>query len=241
MKNLLVITRRIHKLATTKSSTASGNRLLRRNLVSSGGNSAGYSSSSAVFTKSPTSTSDDIHNNTNTNSSNNSKRHASSSLPTFTMPRPRNLRLGWGNEVLNEMIPFTSELTVSKGRAYEQIAVCYCNQSAFPSPEKALEKRTVADSWLEIVFPFSDHPSLRDYFLHNNANSIRYGKLFEMLDALAGDVAYRHCGSIGSKSPFTIVTASVDGVRSYASIDMNVDLRLQAYITYVGKSSMEVQ
>ena len=60
-------------------------------------------------------------------------------------------------------------------------------------------------------------------------------------------MAYRHCGGTGQ---YTIVTASIDGFRSFEGyfhgaeevlIDMmNHDYKLQGYLTYVGTSSMEV-
>jgi acyl-coenzyme A thioesterase 9 len=91
---------------------------------------------------------------------------------------------------------------------------------------------------LEIILPFSDHSALRDSMIRTDGITIRYGKLFEILDGLAGDVAYRHCG--GRTDDLTIVTASVDGMKASANIDINNDLKLQGYLTYVGKSSMEV-
>ncbi len=74
--------------------------------------------------------------------------------------------------------------------------------------------------------------------IRTDGTTIRYGKLFEILDGLAGDVSYRHCG--GPSKDLTIVTASVDGMKASASIDIKNDLKLQGYLTYVGKSSMEV-
>eukprot|EP01034_Spumella_vulgaris_P037816 gene37816-46659_t len=71
-----------------------------------------------------------------------------------------------------------------------------------------------------------------------DGTTIRYGKLFEILDGLAGDVSYRHCG--GRQDDLTIVTASVDGMKASSLIDIKNDLKLQGYLTYVGKSSMEV-
>jgi acyl-coenzyme A thioesterase 9 len=68
--------------------------------------------------------------------------------------------------------------------------------------------------------------------------TVRYAPLFEILDALAADVAFHHCGGkrfVGH----TIVTACVDGVRA-APINVFTDLKLQGYISYVGNSSMEV-
>jgi len=67
--------------------------------------------------------------------------------------------------------------------------------------------------------------------------TIRYGKLFELIDALAGDVGYRH---VGVNKGAYVVTASVDGMHAFGDILADEDLRLQGFLTWVGKSSMEV-
>jgi hypothetical protein len=101
-----------------------------------------------------------------------------------------------------------------------------------------LKPRDMSHSWLEITIPFYDHSDLRDTFASASGTTVRYGLLFEILDALAADIAYRHCG--GLSSSYTIVTAAVDGVQASANIDISNDLKLQGYISYVGSSSMEV-
>jgi len=72
----------------------------------------------------------------------------------------------------------------------------------------------------------------------DDGKTLRYGRLFELLDSLAGDVAYRHCG--GRKGPLTIVTASVDSMKNFANLSIHNDIKMQGYLTYVGSSSMEV-
>jgi len=79
---------------------------------------------------------------------------------------------------------------------------------------------------------------MRDSMMRDDRKTLRYGRLFELLDALAGDVAYRHCG--GRKGPLTIVTASVDSMKNFASLSIENDVKMQGYLTYVGSSSMEV-
>lgn len=39
---------------------------------------------------------------------------------------------------------------------------------------------------------------------------------------------------------FAFVTASVGGMKLFTRIDLNYDLRLQGYVSFVGKSSLEV-
>lgn len=124
---------------------------------------------------------------------------------------PRAVKFGWSREVFRSCMPFTAEFISTRGgRSLESLGVAYCPaQPAVPSPENPMGMCRVDDSWLEMVLPFSDQPKLRDSMMMDNGKTVRYGKLFELLDALAADVAYRHCG--GRESKLTIVTASVDG------------------------------
>lgn len=155
------------------------------------------------------------------------------------LQNPAGVRLGWSNEVISMFLPFTSMLIKEKGRSFENIAISYCQaQEPVKSEGDKIGKRRMDDSWLEIILPFSDHSSLRDAMMTSDAGAVRYGKLFEILDGLAGDIAYRHCG--GRTEKLAIVTASVDGMKASRRIDINHDVRLQGYLTYVGTSSMEV-
>lgn len=105
--------------------------------------------------------------------------------------------------------------------------------------------RRVEDSWLELILPFPDHASLRESMVDVDGRTIRFGKMFEILDAFAADVAYRHVCAPGERfkdeaSRVTIVTACVDGIRNFDTITVQDELRLQGYLSYVGRSSMEV-
>lgn len=123
---------------------------------------------------------------------------------------PRAVKFGWSREVFRSCLPFTADLISARGRSLESLGVGYCPaHPAVTSPEYPAGRCRVDDSWLEMVLPFSDQPKLRESMMMDNGKTVRYGKLFELLDALAADVAYRHCG--GNNSNLTIVTASVDG------------------------------
>lgn len=148
--------------------------------------------------------------------------------------RPIGARMAWGKPVLKELIPLTSELLTHKGHQFDQIGINYCRKYQ----PLVKSSRSISDSWLEIILPCFDHEDLRNSLLRGNgigSHKIRYGNLFEIIDALAADVCYRHCGP----DP-VIVTASVDGMRSVHEIEIQYDLKIQGYLTYVGKSSMEV-
>ncbi|KAJ1425166.1 HotDog domain-containing protein [Ochromonadaceae sp. CCMP2298] len=148
------------------------------------------------------------------------------------------IRFGWSKEVVKQCLPFTSDLINSR-RSYDNLAVGYSlQQPPLVDDEHPMGRRRVDDSWLELIIPFADQESLRENMCRADRKTVRYGRLFELLDALAGDVAYRHCG--GRKGNLTIVTASVDGFCNFSSIDVLHNIKMQGYITYVGSSSMEV-
>jgi acyl-coenzyme A thioesterase 9 len=82
---------------------------------------------------------------------------------------------------------------------------------------------------------------LRNSLVKSDGYSMRYGKLFEILDGLAGDVCYRHTGKERLAEGVSIVTASVARLKLLMPVSLLNDLKLQGYLTYVGKSSMEVK
>ena len=115
-----------------------------------------------------------------------------------SIKRPAGVRMGWSRSVISELLPFTSELISVRGRPLENIAVAYCVSTPvmdieYPQEGQIRTQRRVQDSWLEMILPFSDQSLLRESMVRSDGLTIRFGKLFEILDALAADVAYRHC------------------------------------------------
>jgi len=124
---------------------------------------------------------------------------------------------------------------ISSHKGYDDISAFVCPAAV------QKQQRSAVDSWIELLLPFSMSDSLREAMLKFDRKTIRYGKLFELVDALAGDVGYRHVGLQSGASDFYVVTASVDGMRAFADVSAHEDLKLQGYVTWVGSSSMEVQ
>lgn len=153
---------------------------------------------------------------------------------------PKGVKIGWAREVVGACLPFTSDLISSRGRSLENIGTAYCvSQPPVVDDGHPAGRRRIDDSWLEVILPFAEQAKLRESMMLDDGQTIRYGKLFELLDALAADVAYRHCGG-GRSSDLTIVTASVDGMKNFVNINIVQDIKMQGYLTYTGKSSMEV-
>jgi acyl-coenzyme A thioesterase 9 len=67
------------------------------------------------------------------------------------------------------------------------------------------------------------------------------------MDYIAANVAYRYCIPASEKNKsrdelsFYAVTASIDQIEFYHPVKADVDCELSGYVSYVGKSSMEIQ
>lgn len=154
-----------------------------------------------------------------------------------------NIRLSWSKEIMNKVVPFTGDLIGTNQISFEGAAVRYYSDSLESGIPAAAAPRHVEASWVEIILPFSDHLKLRNDIMLSDQKTIRYGKLFEILDSLAADVAMRHAGGREASTgqyTMTIVTAAVDTMHIYRDIDVLSDVVLRGYIGHVGSSSMEV-
>lgn len=66
------------------------------------------------------------------------------------------------------------------------------------------------------------------------------------MDYIAANVAYRYCTPDEQKDldmnelSFIIVTAAIDSIEFYYPISVDIDCTLSGYVSYVGRSSMEV-
>ncbi|KAJ3079231.1 hypothetical protein HDU99_000100, partial [Rhizoclosmatium hyalinum] len=155
---------------------------------------------------------------------------AAANVPSSVLPEVRQkalatskLRVHRMTDQLNQLRAQTSKITGSPSS---------------PSTSAALSGgKKMSDSFVQAFLPFRSDPSLREEYI-NSHGRIRVGKVLEDLDALAACSAYLHCS--GSARPLTIVTASVDRIDMLHEVPLNEDISVFAYVTYVGKSSMEV-
>ncbi|KAJ3224426.1 Acyl-coenzyme A thioesterase 9, mitochondrial [Chytriomyces hyalinus] len=97
--------------------------------------------------------------------------------------------------------------------------------------------RKMADSFVQVFLPFRSDSQLKEEYM-SPYGRIRIGKVLEDLDALAGSIAYLHCAD--AERELTIVTASVDRIDLMHEIPVDQDISIFGYVTFVGKSSMEV-
>jgi hypothetical protein len=84
--------------------------------------------------------------------------------------------------------------------------------------------KTVEQSRLNVRYNFTQNPNLRDLYVDHTGN-VLMGKLFEDMDALAGNVALRHCSDGGPKR-LSLVTASVDEIIQKNPIPVDEDILL---------------
>lgn len=163
--------------------------------------------------------------------------------PTAAGPSARSIRLSWSKDIMNKVVPFTGDLIGTNQISFDGAAVRYHSESLEPLMAGPEHPRSPEHSWVEIILPFSDHLKLRDDMMLKDHKAVRYGKLFEILDSLAADVAMRHTGgrdAISGKYSMTIVTAAIDRMHIYKDIDVMNDIVLRGYIGHVGRSSMEI-
>lgn len=96
--------------------------------------------------------------------------------------------------------------------------------------------RPPSESITNISYPFSSDEFLKEQY-RNPFGQMRFGKVLEDLDALAGNIAFAHV----QDPDLTIVTASVDRIRLSAPPNLDADQHLSGKVTFVGTSSMEIR
>ncbi len=90
-----------------------------------------------------------------------------------------------------------------------------------------------------VTYPFSSDPVLLENY-KSPWGQVRFGKILEDLDAMAGNVAFKHTVSGGSWDPPRIVTAGVDSIKIQDRPSIGTDMELGGQISWVGSSSMEI-
>lgn len=125
-----------------------------------------------------------------------------------------------------------------------------------PSRDGFLTPRKMKDSYIKVDYFFSKDQELREEY-RNYYGGIRFGKVMEDMDSIAGAVAYKHCqatapirslenslqkpaGSSSTVRELVIVTASVDRIWLLDNLSLDKDYSLDGLVAAVGTSSIEV-
>lgn len=100
------------------------------------------------------------------------------------------------------------------------------------------------ESYVSLIIPFKSNSEIKNKLTRFNTGTVRIGKILELIDYISGRVCYKHFKSNNKNEDnnTVMVTACVDG---FENLNLNHstedDLVLEAYLNYVGTSSMEVQ
>ncbi|XP_031286128.1 acyl-coenzyme A thioesterase 9, mitochondrial-like [Pistacia vera] len=133
--------------------------------------------------------------------------------------------------------PVTNALWEARSRMFEKPG----EKPIDSVSQSELEAKTPSESRTTILYKFSSDFILKEQY-RNPWDEIRMGKLLEDLDALAGTISYKHCCSDdGATRPILLVTASVDRMVMKKPIRVDTDLKIAGAVTWVGRSSMEIQ
>uniref|UniRef100_A0A0G4H9Z4 HotDog ACOT-type domain-containing protein n=1 Tax=Chromera velia CCMP2878 TaxID=1169474 RepID=A0A0G4H9Z4_9ALVE len=169
-----------------------------------------------------------------------------------SLPAPSSIQRVHDERIIESIAPITDNILPAAREAWGSSLEARPSLSFCPDDKTGTASSSggkgLKNGFLELTLPLARNPDLRDLFMRPDVpDRIRFGRIFEYLDALAGDVAYRHCGGVGEPSSLqqgshlTIVTAAVDALNLGRDLHMSKDLRLRGYVTHVGRSSMEVR
>jgi len=106
-----------------------------------------------------------------------------------------------------------------------------CSPPSPPVERKPSESRTT------VTYEFTKDPFLCQSY-ENPWGFFRKGKLLEDMDALAGNIAFKHCEKDG-KVPL-LVTASVDKIRLSINPTLDRDMEMAGQVVWTGSSSMQI-
>ncbi|CAH9077504.1 unnamed protein product [Cuscuta epithymum] len=133
--------------------------------------------------------------------------------------------------------PATKALWEARSSTFEKLS----HATSDAPPQSELITKNPRISRTSVFYPFSTDYDLREQY-RNPWNMIRMGRLVEDLDALAGTISYKHCSDNDSTTrPLLLVTASVDKMVLKKPIHIDLDLNIEGAVTWVGRSSMEIQ
>lgn len=136
-----------------------------------------------------------------------------------------------------EKTPITAQLWQARKNAIEADR----NNTMYKQSHVAeVITKTTAESRLTLSYNFMKDYSIRDLYVGHEGD-ILMGKLFEDLDALAGNIAYSHCDdSNPGTDRLNLVTASVDKIVQRKPITTRQDLLLTGQVAWVGNSSLDI-
>ncbi len=134
----------------------------------------------------------------------------------------------------------TSDISLAAAKIISD-AASNCSSGITSDYNCAKRGKHPRESEVGIPYLFSQDQFLLETY-RNPWGEMRFGKILEDLDALAGNIAFNHVVSLdeGAMNPL-IVTAGVDRIRVRQRPDIGNDQYLSGKVTWVGSSSMEIR
>eukprot|EP01038_Epipyxis_sp_PR26KG_P006474 gene6474-8904_t len=133
-----------------------------------------------------------------------------------------------------EKTPITSQLWQMRSNSNQNSSV-----NVESSSEPSLVSKSTKESKLTIRYHFESDNMLKDLYSDHTKN-ILTGKLFEDLDAFAGNIAIKHCENDPNTRKYSLVTVSVDKIIQNQVIPVTNDIVLTGQVAWVGRSSLDV-
>eukprot|EP01018_Ginkgo_biloba_P028620 Gb_20781 [translate_table: standard] len=132
--------------------------------------------------------------------------------------------------------PVTNALWRAKSNAFHKLMA-----PAHDGPSQQLLSKTPGESRLSLLYDFSNDYTLRDQY-QDPWNQIRIDMLLDDMDALAGFISGTHSSDGDSSTrPLMLVLASADKIVLKKPISMQSNLKMGGAVTWVGRSSLEIQ
>jgi len=110
-----------------------------------------------------------------------------------------------------------------------------------PEPPKDQSVNYPRNSFIQIHLPLGENDDLKNRYIRFKPGLVRVGRLLEALDFTAGHVAYFHTMSRPFSYTCTLMTACCDHLKFFRPIRGDRNILINAYPTYVGKSTIEVR
>eukprot|EP00959_Pyramimonas_sp_CCMP1952_P452068 9464935-Pyramimonas_sp.AAC.1 len=112
----------------------------------------------------------------------------------------------------------------------ERVAAASAQRNnAVTSSDKGVTRKP-SETRTQLKYQFSSDSKLRDAY-RNPWGYIRHGMLLEDLDALAGNIAFKHCNHPSHPSPM-LVTASVDSIKMLQRLRLDHDVTLSGEVEW---------
>ncbi|MES1908378.1 MAG: hypothetical protein MHM6MM_001328 [Cercozoa sp. M6MM] len=110
-------------------------------------------------------------------------------------------------------------------------------------PLPPTEPRKASDSSAIVKLPFGSNLAMRNSYARFDGG-IRFGRLLEDLDAMAGNICFEHVAPADCTQKVlipTMVTAAVDRIDMRRAFPMDTDLVVEGNVSWTGRSSMNVR